>query len=133
MTGQNYAEKMKGKRGIARIIRTAGYSLDGLRSVYRHESAFRQLLWLNTILVISAFVFDFSAVTRMVLVAASFLSLIVELFNTAVEAAADHASAARHEPAERAKDAAAAQMLALALLALLWLMSLWREYGFNLF
>lgn len=134
MTDRNYADKMKGKRGITRIINAAGYSRDGLRSAYRHESAFRQLVWLNILLVALAFILDFGPATRMMLIFASFLSLIVELFNTAIEAAVDHTSTARHELAKRAKDAgSAAQMLALLLLALLWFMSLWREYGLNLF
>ncbi|OSI14898.1 diacylglycerol kinase [Neisseria dentiae] len=134
MTDRTYAEKMKGKRGIARIINAAGYSRDGLGAAYRHESAFRQLVWLNIILVALAFILDFGPATRMMLIFASFLSLIVELFNTAIEAAVDHTSTARHELAKRAKDAgSAAQMLALLLLALLWFMSLWREYGLNLF
>lgn len=134
MTDRNYADKMKGKRGISRIINAAGYSRDGLSAAYRHESAFRQLVWLNIVLVALAFILDFGPATRMMLIFASFLSLIVELFNTAIEAAVDHTSTARHELAKRAKDAgSAAQMLALLLLALLWFMSLWREYGLNLF
>lgn len=135
MSGKkNYAENMKGKSGITRIINAAGYSRDGLSAAYRHESAFRQLVWLNIVLVALAFFLDFGPATRMMLISASFLTLIVELFNTAIEAAVDHTSTARHELAKRAKDAgSAAQMLALLLLALLWLMSLWREYGLNLF
>ncbi len=134
MTDRTYAEKMKGKHGISRIINAAGYSRDGLSAAYRHESAFRQLVWLNIVLVALAFILDFGPATRMMLIFASFLSLIVELFNTAIEAAVDHTSTARHELAKRAKDAgSAAQMLALLLLALLWFMSLWREYGLNLF
>lgn len=134
MSKPNHARTMKGKRGITRIRRAAGHSLDGLRAAYRHESAFRQLVWLNTALLALAFLLDFGPASRMMLVAASFLSLIVELFNTAIEAAVDHTSTAEHELAKRAKDAgSAAQMLALALLAFLWAAALWREYGFNLF
>lgn len=134
MSNEEYARKLKGKSGIKRIINAAGYSKDGLRAAYRHESAFRQLIWLNGILLVLVFVLDFGPATRMMLIIASFLSLIVELFNTAIEAAVDHTSTARHELAKRAKDAgSAAQMLALVLLAVLWFMALWREYGLNLF
>lgn len=134
MHNKEYANQAKGRRGFGRIIKAAGYSKDGLRAAYRHECAFRQLVWLNAALLAAAFVLDFGPATRMMLIAASFLSLIVELFNTAIEAAVDHTSTARHELAKRAKDAgSAAQMLALVLLAVLWLMALWREYGLNLF
>ena len=68
----------------------------------------------------------------MLLIMASFISLITELFNTAIEAAVDHTSLAQHPLAKRAKDVgSAAQMLALLLLAILWVMALWRDYGFN--
>ena len=134
MSDKHYARQKKGKTGICRIINAAGYSKDGLRAAYRHESAFRQLVWLNGLLLVLAVVLDFGPATRMMLITASFLSLIVELFNTAVEAAVDHTSTARHELAKRAKDAAsAAQMLALLLLAVLWFIAVWREYGLNLF
>ena len=134
MSDKQYARQKKGKTGIRRIINAAGYSKDGLRAAYRHESAFRQLVWLNGLLLVLAVVLDFGPATRMMLITASFLSLIVELFNTAIEAAVDHTSTARHELAKRAKDAAsAAQMLALLLLAVLWFIAVWREYGLNLF
>lgn len=134
MSNEEYARKLKGKSGVKRIINAAGYSKDGLRAAYRHESAFRQLIWLNGILLVLVFVLDFGPATRMMLIIASFLSLIVELFNTAIEAAVDHTSTARHELAKRAKDAgSAAQMLALVLLVVLWFMAIWREYGLNLF
>lgn len=134
MQNERYAETVKGKKGITRMIKAVGYSRDGLCAAYRYESAFRQLVWLNVLLIVLAFMFDFGPATRMMLISASFLSLIVELFNTAVEAAVDHTSTARHELAKRAKDAgSAAQMLALVLLAVLWFMALWREYGLNLF
>ncbi|OSI35338.1 diacylglycerol kinase [Neisseria dumasiana] len=134
MSNENYARQKKGKKGIRRIINAAGYSKDGLRAAYRYESAFRQLVWLNGLLIALAVVLDFGPSTRMMLIIASFISLIVELFNTAIEAAVDHTSTARHELAKRAKDAgSAAQMLALLLLAVLWLMAVWREYGLNLF
>lgn len=134
MSNEEYARKLKGKSGVKRIINAAGYSKDGLRAAYRHESAFRQLILLNGILLVLVFVLDFGPATRMMLIIASFLSLIVELFNTAIEAAVDHTSTARHELAKRAKDAgSAAQMLALVLLVVLWFMAIWREYGLNLF
>ncbi|WP_373741733.1 diacylglycerol kinase [Neisseria sp.] len=122
---ENYAAAQKGKHGIRRIINAAGYSRDGFSAAYRHESAFRQVLWLNAALVVLAFVLDFGSAERMMLVAASFLSLIVELFNTAIEAAVDHTSTEKHELAKRAKDAgSAAQLAALLLLAVLWLTAL---------
>ena len=61
----------------------------------------------------------------MVLLAASFGSLIVELFNSGIEAVVDDISLEIRPLAKRAKDVgSAAQMLALTLLAILWAMAL---------
>jgi len=126
MRNESYASEKKGKTGIKRIINAYGYSKDGLKAAYRHESAFRQVCWLNLTLVILACIFDFDFSVRLLLITASFISLITELFNTAVEAAVDHTSTEKHELAKRAKDAgSAAQLAALVLLAVTWLSALW--------
>ena len=129
MRNESYASEKKGKTGIKRIINAYGYSKDGFKAAYRHESAFRQVCWLNLTLVILACIFDFDFPVRLLLITASFISLITELFNTAVEAAVDHTSTEKHELAKRAKDAgSAAQLAALVLLAVTWLSALWHTY-----
>lgn len=61
----------------------------------------------------------------MLLITASFLSLIVELINTGIEASVDHTSTKQHPLAKIAKDVgSAAQFLALLLLFILWSMAL---------
>ena len=120
----SYAAQIKGKSGLRRIINACGYTRDGFKAACE-EQGFRQLLWLNIPLIVLAFILP---------IASSFLSLIVELFNTGVEAAVDHTSLEKHPLAKRAKDVcSAAQGLALLLLALLWLLALWREYDINVF
>ena len=67
----------------------------------------------------------FTISIKMLLVVASFLSLIVELINTGIEASVDHTSTAKHPLAKIAKDVgSAAQFLALLLLFILWMMAL---------
>lgn len=132
-TKNTYALEVKGKTGFARVFNAFGYSVAGLKAAYT-EAAFRQLIWLNSVLLVLVFVFPFSPVTKMVLILASFLSLIVELFNTAIEAAVDHTSLEKSELAKRAKDVgSAAQLMALLLLGIMWILALWRDYGFNFF
>jgi diacylglycerol kinase len=129
MKPSSYAADKKGKSGIKRIINAFGYSKDGLAAAYRYESAFRQVLWLNLILIVLTFILNFDSATKMLLIIASFVSLITELFNTAVEAAVDHTSTEKHELAKRAKDAgSAAQLLALTMLGIVWEIALWRGY-----
>ena len=61
----------------------------------------------------------------MMLIITSFLSLIVELFNTGIEASVDHTSTEQHPLAKIAKDVgSAAQFLVLLLLFILWVMAL---------
>jgi diacylglycerol kinase (ATP) len=111
----------KGKTGFARLLNALGYSFDGLRAAIRHEDAFRQLLLLALVLIPLAFVVHATALARALLVASSLATLIIELLNSAIEAAVDHTSLARHPLAKRAKDmGSAAQLLGLINLALVW-------------
>ncbi|MDO4433387.1 MAG: diacylglycerol kinase [Alysiella sp.] len=116
-----HVNDMKGKGGITRIINAAHYSKDGLHAAWQNEAAFRQLVWLNGILLILVWCLDLGNNTRMILITASFLSLIVELFNTGIEAIVDYISLEKHPLAKRAKDVgSAAQLLAMILLTILW-------------
>ena len=117
--------ELKGKRGLQRVINAAGYSKDGLAAAYRHEAAFRQLVWLHAVLLLAVWWLDVEPAVRMVLVLASFVSLIVELLNSGIEAVVDDISLEIRPLAKRAKDVgSAAQMLALTMLAILWTMAL---------
>lgn len=121
----SFAGKAKGKKGIIRIIKATGYSLDGFRAAYKYEAAFRQVFWLNIILFCLTLILPLSITIKMILVVASFLSLIVELINTGIEASVDHTSTAQHPLAKVAKDVgSAAQFLVLFLLFILWMMAL---------
>ncbi|WP_304667867.1 diacylglycerol kinase [Neisseria polysaccharea] len=125
MKPSSYATGKKGKSGIRRVINAFGYSIDGIAAAYRYEAAFRQVLWLNVLLVCAAFFGVSETSLRLPLVIASFVSVIVELVNTAIEAAVDHTSTDRHELAKRAKDAgSAAQLVAMLMLAAVWLSTL---------
>lgn len=125
----SYASQAKSKKGLARIIKATGYSVDGFKAAYKYEAAFRQVVWLNVVLFIALVFIPFSINIKMLLLFASFLSLIVELFNTGIEACVDHTSTDKHPLAKTAKDVgSAAQFLALLLLFILWLMALLNLY-----
>jgi len=121
----SYASHVKGKKGLSRIVKATGYSLDGFKAAYENEAAFRQVLWLNLVLFIAIIFIPFDISIKMMLIIASFLSLIVELFNTGIEASVDHTSTNQHPLAKIAKDVgSAAQFLSLSLLLILWLLAL---------
>lgn len=122
---ESYASHAKGKSGLSRIMNATGYSIDGFKAAYKYEAAFRQVFWLNLLLLIAVIFLPFAIAIKMMLIIASFLSLIVELFNTGLEASVDHTSTDRHPLAKIAKDVgSAAQFLTLLLLLVLWLMAL---------
>jgi diacylglycerol kinase (ATP) len=111
----------KGQTGLKRILNAAGYSFDGLRAAFTGEAAFRQLVLLNAVLIPLALWLDVSPVERALLVAVGLLSLIVELFNSAIEAVVDRISLERHPLSKNAKDmGSAAQFVSLTLIAAVW-------------
>lgn len=125
LPANSFANKAKGKTGFSRIIKAARYSIDGFRAAYKFEAAFRQVLWLNLILFASILFLPFAISIKMLLITASFLSSIVELINTGIEASVDHTSTKQHPLAKIAKDVgSAAQFLALLLVFILWSMAL---------
>ena len=115
---------------IGKIKNATLYSFNGIK-LASSERAIRQLLILHIILIAIMIFMPFDIAVKMVLLMASFISMIVELFNTAIEAAVDYTSTEYHILAKRAKDvASAAQMTALILLAILWILALVHYWHF---
>ena len=103
------------------MIAAAGYSVRGLRAAWQHESAFRQECILGILMLPFAFVLGENLAQTALLIAACFLVLIVELLNSAIEAAVDRVGHEHHELAGRAKDmGSAAVALSLLLVWITW-------------
>ncbi|WP_042799034.1 diacylglycerol kinase [Thioalkalivibrio sp. AKL19] len=110
-----------GRRGLGRVLYAFGYSWRGLREAYLHESAFRQELALLAVLLPLAIWLGESGVERALLAGSALLILVVELLNSAVEAAIDRFGDERHPLSARAKDmASAAVLVSFLLAALVW-------------
>jgi diacylglycerol kinase (ATP) len=121
LNGTVSAKQLKSQTGLRRIMLASGYSAAGLRAAFEGEAAFRQLVLLNLLLLPIAFVLDVSRIERAVLVAVLLLALIVELLNSAIEATVDRISLELHPLSKQAKDmGSAAQLLTLALCAMVW-------------
>ncbi|MGH8686412.1 MAG: diacylglycerol kinase [Burkholderiales bacterium] len=115
----------KGKTGMQRVINATRYSLEGLAAAARHEDAFRQELILAVVLVPLGVWLGVDGVERALLAGSVLMVLVVELLNSAVEATVDRVSLEDHRLAKRAKDiGSAAVMMALATVALVWLLVL---------
>ena len=111
----------KGKTGLRRVWNALHYSLAGLRAALTHEDAFRQEALLAAVLVPLAVWLPVGGVGRALMIGSVLLVLIVELLNSAVEAAVDRVSLDRHHLSKRAKDiGSAAVLLALLNVVLVW-------------
>ncbi len=111
----------KGKTGLKRIWNALLYSIDGLRAALKHEDAFRQEVGLAAILIPAALLTPASGTGKALMIGSVLLVLVVELINSAVEAAVDRVSLERHELAKRAKDfGSAAVMLSLVNVPVVW-------------
>lgn len=109
--------------GLRRVWNAALYSLAGLRATWRNEAAFRQEVMLTLILIPAAFWYGGSAVQRILLIGSCVLVLIVELLNSAIEAAIDRIGDDEHKLSGRAKDmGSAAVFISLWLVLLTWVL-----------
>ncbi|MGL5284574.1 diacylglycerol kinase (ATP) [Aeromonas sp. RU39B] len=110
-----------GATGLTRIIHAAGYSMKGLCSAWRHEAAFRQELLLILVLMPLTVWVGNTLEQILLLVCISWLVVIVEILNSAVEAVVDRIGSERHELSGRAKDmGSAAVFICLALNIVVW-------------
>ena len=111
----------KGKTGLRRVWNAFFYSLDGFRAAWKHEDAFRQEALLACVLIPLAFFLGDDAIGRALMIASVLLVLMVELINSAIEAAVDRISLENHLLAKRAKDiGSAAVLIALINVLVVW-------------
>jgi len=104
-----------------RLARATRYSAQGLRAAWRHEHAFRLEVGLFVVLAPVAWWLGETATQRALLLASLGLVLIVELLNSALEAAVDRSGSEENKLAGRAKDlGSAAVLIALLQGAMVW-------------
>ena len=102
-------------------MQASRHSASGLRLAYCHESAFRQEVWLAVLMLPASLWLGRNWIEVALLAGSVLLVLVVELLNSAVEAAVDRISYDWHELSKRAKDfGSAAVALALLLCGAIW-------------
>ncbi|MDZ4253039.1 MAG: diacylglycerol kinase [Sulfuritalea sp.] len=101
----------KGQTGLRRILSAFGYSLSGLRAAFRNEDAFRQESLLAALLIPLALFMSVPGFGKALMIGSVLVVLIVELLNSAIEAAIDRISLDRHRLSKRAKDIGSAAVL----------------------
>lgn len=118
--------QFKSKSGIKRVFAAIVYSLDGFRTAWRYEHAFRQELMVAIPGVILALLLPVTRLEKLALIASLALVLIVELLNSAIEAVVDRVSLDMHSLSKNAKDlGSAAVMLSFVLALVTWGMVLY--------
>ena len=119
----------KARRGLTRVWHAGLISLAGLRAGW-DEKAFRQEALAAVVLVPAAFWLGRGWVEVALLAASVVLVLVVELLNSAVEAAIDRIGPEWHDLSRRAKDmGSAAVLLSLLLCGGVWLGALWQRFA----
>jgi diacylglycerol kinase (ATP) len=106
---------------IKRLNNATRFSMQGFRAAWEGEAAFRFEVVLASIMLPVALLLDVTSMERIALVATVMLVLIVELLNSAVEAAIDRVGSELHPLSGRAKDlGSAAVFVALLLTFFTW-------------
>ena len=125
----NPISEFKSKSGLKRISAAFFYSIDGFKSAWRDEHAFRQEVVVVVIGTVVALLLHISAFEKLALIGVLVLVLIVELINSSVEAVVDRISLERHPLSKNAKDfGSAAVFLACGLALATWAVVLADRY-----
>lgn len=107
--------------GLTHLINSTKYSLQGLKSAFKNEAAFRHECFLAVILIPLACFLGKTKIEIALMIASVLLVMAVELLNSAVEAVVDRIGSERHELSGRAKDqGSAAVFVALCIVGVIW-------------
>lgn len=116
---------------VLRLLRATRYSLEGLRYAWHHEAAFRLEVFCLPFVLALAWWMKRDALEFILLILPLSLTLVIEILNSAIEAAIDRMGSEQHILSKAAKDlGSAAVLLVLCFGALAWGVVLWeRVFG----
>jgi len=105
-----------------RLMMASLHSWRGIKACFKHEEAFRIELFLAAVFLPLAPIVASNAIELALLMVSVLLVLIVELLNSAVEAAIDRIGLEHHDLSGRAKDqGSAAVTLSMLVFLIIWL------------
>ena len=114
-----------GNTGITRWKKALEFTCLGLKATYKHEEAFRQEVFVLAIAIPLAFWLGDTNIEIVLMIGSVLLLLIVELLNSAIEAAIDRFGGEIHELSGRAKDMGSAAVFVTMLNAIMvWILLL---------
>lgn len=112
-----------------RILHAIRYSIDGLKTLWKNEQAFRQEFYLSIILLPIIYFLPVASLLKIILILLLFLLFVVETLNTAIETIVDRISLEIHEQSKIAKDmGSAAVCLVLIMNVIAWIYTLCIAY-----
>lgn len=121
--------EFKSKSGLKRIFSAFFYSIDGFKSAWQNEHAFRQEVPLVVIGIVAALMMRIPPFEKLLLICVLLFVLIVELINSAIEAVVDRVSLERHPLSKNAKDfGSAAVFLSIVIALSTWGVVLYDRY-----
>jgi len=118
LQNEHQISEFKSRSGLNRIFAASRYSIQGLQLAWKTEHAFRQELLVSIPAILAAILLPISRMERLVLIMVLALVVIVELLNSAVEAAIDRISLERHPLSKNAKDFGSAAVFLTVILAI---------------
>ncbi len=111
----------KHRPGLLHVWFALLHAWHGLRAAWRYEDAFRQEVLVAAIAIPVALLLPADRMGKILMVSSILLVLILELVNSAIEAAVDHTSLDHHPFAKRAKDiAGGAVLMSMVYAAVVW-------------
>jgi len=114
--------------GLKRLVLAFGYSAQGFKAGWR-EPAFRQEALAAFVLLPLAIWLGNTWLEQAVLAGAVVAVMVVELLNTAIEAAIDRVGPEWHDLSKKAKDlGSAAVLMSLVFCGWVWLAALWHKF-----
>lgn len=113
------------KREGPRLVSRTMLTLEGIKITWLEEASFPQWVVANIISASLTFAFEMTPIERAMIIGFGMLVLVVELLNTAVEAAIDRISMDIHPLSKKSKDVACAAVGMMAATTLVvWLIIL---------
>ncbi|MDX9962803.1 MULTISPECIES: diacylglycerol kinase [Desulfobacter] len=110
---------MKKETGIIRLIKAAGYSLEGLKTAWFSEAAFRQETFAAVVLVPAALFLGQDGTQKVLLAVPPLIVLVAELLNSGLEAVVDRIGTDFHPLAKQAKDMGSAAVFVSILITIM--------------
>ncbi|NIP30744.1 MAG: diacylglycerol kinase [Candidatus Dadabacteria bacterium] len=120
------------QKGLIRIWYAFLYSIDGIKSAYKNEAAFRQELLLFAILTAVAIALPITTIMKLFLILCHTSIIIVELINSALESVVDLVSSEQSTLAKEAKDmGSSAVLLTILCTTVVWVYVLLKVFIIN--